>query len=567
LDRDLEADGIAVSALMPTPSLAPAPPAEKRIGVVFVHGIGEQKQSSTIREQGGPLLDWIWGWHNARDLPADQVLLPQWAKLSYGTTLEGPARFAVHLPAYEIPGVPKQRWDPVTWVVAEGWWANRLEAPSMVTMLVWSLRILLRFWTGLGSEAFRRTRDRSSHRAAGGAAIGEFWERVGNVLLALAYLPLAFLSYPLVAFLLLLAQIPIDALQKFILLKLVRPLLVDRVGDFWIYLHDYPGAMHIRRGVEEAIDSLVEHDACTEIVVIAHSQGAVVAFDALTSGGIKHARLIRRFVTIGAALNKAWNLEEGMKALNGKLPTTLERWVDLWSNYDPVPGGPLSHPFPIIRSERLINGMNVITDHDIYWRNAEEFLSRLAQEIDAPDAHGPKDPPTSSRFWPGKARQELLVARRANRVHTLVFWRCAAFFVFLGAVMARAWTGQRADFGVRLARDGRGMWGGLHNVPGVETLLKPVDAIGSSIDGLVGHFGLTIEPIGMAIAAMIGFGTLAVAAYPIAYFGLYRQWDTRESDDVAQPPNRQMRGASPSWRVLAGAVIVVLPTLAIAAWP
>jgi len=45
---------------------------ERRIGVVFVHGIGQQTQSSTVREQGGPLLDWIWGWCNARDLPAEQ---------------------------------------------------------------------------------------------------------------------------------------------------------------------------------------------------------------------------------------------------------------------------------------------------------------------------------------------------------------------------------------------------------------------------------------------------------------------------------------------------------------
>ena len=149
----------------------------RTIGVVFVHGVGEQKQSSTIREQGGPILDWIWGWHNARNLAGDSVLQPQWAKLSYGAPLTGPARFSVHLPAYDRDAYPnespgRKHWDAATWVLAEGWWASRLEAPSMVTMLTWSLRILGRFWFGLYNESIRRTRDRAAYPSAGGARLG-----------------------------------------------------------------------------------------------------------------------------------------------------------------------------------------------------------------------------------------------------------------------------------------------------------------------------------------------------------------------------------------------------------
>jgi len=545
---------------------------ERRIGVVFVHGVGEQKQSSTIREQGGPLLDWIWGWHTARDLPADQCLQPQWAKLSYGVQLTGPARFSVHLPAYDVRAPTPKHWDPTTWVLAEGWWATRLEAPSMVTMLVWSIRILGRFWVGLWNEAVRRTRDRFAHRTAGGAALGEFWERIGNVLLVGAEIPLAILSYPFVVLLLIVAQIPVDALQKFILLTLIRPLLVDRIGDFWIYLHDYPGAMHIRRGVEEAIDSLVDDDHCDEIVVIAHSQGAVVAFDALTSGGIAHIDLIRRFITVGGALNNAWTLEEGIKALDGALPPTLERWVDLWANYDPVPGGPLRRPFSVVKSERLTNGINVLTDHDTYWRNPEEFLSRLAQEIDAPDTHGPMEQPTSSRFWPGNDRQAVLVGRRANRVHALVFWRCAAFFLFVGAVVdrVRATSGPGVfPGGERLALDGRMIWSAVRAVPGLDTLLRPVEALGAWIDRIVANVGWAFEPVGMAIVALVGFALLMEIGYLAALLLLYRAWDTRETDDVAAPPGKWMRGASRGiwWRVAAGVVVVAIPPFTIAYWP
>ena len=544
----------------------PAPTAsERRIGVVFVHGIGEQKQSSTIREQGGPLLDWIWGWHNARGLPADQYLQPQWAKLSYGAKLDGPARFSFHLPAYDEPGPPARRWEPATWVLAEGWWAARLEAPSMVTMLVWSIRILGRFWLGLWDEAVRRTRDRVAHHTAGGAALGELWERIGNVLLVGAEVPIAILSYPLVVLLLIVAQIPIDQLQKFILLTLIRPLLVDRVGDFWIYLHDHPGAMHIRRGVEEAIDSLVDDERCDEIVVVAHSQGTVVAFDALTSGGIAHVDRIHRFITVGAALNKAWTLEEGSKALNGALPPTLKRWVDLWANYDPVPGGPLKHRFPVVKSERLTNAINVLTDHDTYWSNPEEFLSRVAQEIDAPDAHGPTDPPRSSRFWPGDVRQALLVERRANRVHALVFWRCAAFFLFLVAAFDRLRASAGAE---RLAQDGRAIWSALHAVPGVDAPLKPVEAIGAWVDRIVGNAGWSFEPWGMAVVALVGFAVLMGFGYLLAGLFFYRGWDTRETNDVAQPPGRRItyERRDIAVRIVAGLLYVALPAVAIAYW-
>jgi hypothetical protein len=441
----------------------------------------------------------------------------------------------------------------------------------MVTMLVWSVRILGRFWIGLWNEAVRRTRERLAHHTAGGAGLGEMWERIGNVLLVGAEVPIAILSYPFVVVLLIIAQIPIDQLQKFILLTLVRPLLVDRVGDFWIYLHDHPGAMHIRRGVEEAIDSVVDDDGCDEVVVVAHSQGAVVAFDALTSGGIAHIGRINRFITVGAALNKAWTLEEGSKALNGALPPTVERWVDLWANYDPVPGGPLKRLFPVVRSERLTNAINVLTDHDLYWSNPEQFLSRLAQEIDAPEAHGPLDPPRSSRFWPGDDRQTVLVERRANRVHALVFWRCAAFVLFVVALIdrLRAATGPGAFPGAdRLARDGRAMWAAVRAAPGLDVPLRPVEAIGAWVDRTLANLGWSWEPIGMVIVALVGFAVIMAFGYLLAGLFFYRYWDTRETNDVAQPPRRRLPFERDIWlRIAAGLLYVALPALAIAYWP
>src|SRR5256885_12469583 len=92
-----------------------------------------------------------------------------------------------------------------------------------------------RSWFGLYNESIRRTRDRAAYPSAGGARLGRLWERIGNVLLVGIEVPLAFLSYPIVFLLLIIAQIPIDQLPKFVVLTLLPPLLIDRVGDFRIY--------------------------------------------------------------------------------------------------------------------------------------------------------------------------------------------------------------------------------------------------------------------------------------------------------------------------------------------
>ncbi len=464
-----------------------------RTGVVFVHGIGDQKQSSTLREQGGPLLDWVWGWHTARGIRADDALIPRWSKLSYAADLDGPARFALRIPAY--PAGTDARWPGREWIVAEGWWARRLEPPSATTMLGWGLRILGQFWQSMTDEALGRTHLGRGPRAAGAAgALGRGMELIGNGFLIATYVLLSTLSFPLVFALLLIAQIPIPSFQRFVLLELVRPLLVDRIGDFWIYLHDYPQAMHIRRAVEEAIDVLAERERCSDIVVVAHSQGTVVTYDALTSAGIAHIDKVRTLITVGAALNRAWTLEADVKILQGTLPAHI-RWVDIRASYDPVPGEALTHFGERAHNVEITNAMNVLTDHDDYWRNPEEFLARVAQEVDVASTRAPVDDPAkheASRFWPGEQRQRMLLERRTERTYALVFWRIAAFVLLAAAVVHRM-NAPRADgdavLAARVSQDGRAFWGALRAIPGGSAIATPLEAIGQWFGGALGATG------------------------------------------------------------------------------
>src|SRR3954467_5956628 len=82
--------------------------ATEKVGVVFVHGVGEQAESETVREFGGALLGWLQEWHKKRRQTVEVIT----SQLTYGDDGERPARFAVSMP------------NQKTWVLAEAWWAS-----------------------------------------------------------------------------------------------------------------------------------------------------------------------------------------------------------------------------------------------------------------------------------------------------------------------------------------------------------------------------------------------------------------------------------------------------------
>ena len=114
-----------------------------RVGIVFVHGIGQQSESYTVREFGGPILRWLQEWHKRRD----RDLCVTSSDLTYGEVAERPARFTLDLDAVEGHGAQ-------TWIFAEAWWAARLSAPNLDEMTWWGLKsAVVRSLTGVDRAA------------------------------------------------------------------------------------------------------------------------------------------------------------------------------------------------------------------------------------------------------------------------------------------------------------------------------------------------------------------------------------------------------------------------------
>ena len=141
------------------------------------------------------------------------------------------------------------------------------------------------------------------------------------------------------------------------------------------------------------------------------------------------------------------------------------RWINVWSAYDPVTGGQLRTP-PHIRPPdediEVTNWMNVILDHGGYFTNREEFLSRLAQELESPGARD------RSRFFPSDGEKPW-ADRRRDRVLTLVTWRVVAILAFAAAVIARV---RASD---RLRADGEAVWAWLMTLPVIGGVVTFID--------------------------------------------------------------------------------------------
>jgi len=357
----------------------------------------------------------------------------------------------------------------------------------------------------------------------------------------------------------LLRRIPIGAIRDFAELRIVDSFVVDWFGDLPVLLDDPIQVANVRARVAEAIDRLRAADA-DAIVVVAHSGGAIVAFETLLDPAFLD-RPVDKLVTLGQGLSLGWRLEADPEAgvprpgdrLLGDLGAVRPnlRWVDVWASYDPAPAGPLrpidgvplevvdppaadalraeqrpaTSPL-VVESRAVTNRMNVLDDHGTYWQNDEGFLVPLVRHLDA--ARGPA---SASRFYRDPALRADRIERRRERVAVLAAWDwlCAA-----GAGLAIAVLVALSVLGGRspLAEAGRSVAGVVGIVPGHELVTGPVGTFGLVVGGLAGAVGLggaadVVGSLGPPIlgAILVGLLFLALAA---TGNGRWDAWDRRE---------------------------------------
>jgi hypothetical protein len=554
-----------------------APPEQlPPIGVVFVHGIGSQPQSATVREFAQPLLDYLHEWHATRGIPDWQ---PESADLSYGQTLEGPARVSLRLPRYTRGD---ETWEAKRLIFAEAWWAARLDPPPLNTMIGWSLRTLVEVVLKLMNQMARRMEFllfRGGRSTSDPGWIAALVEVLSGAVFIIVYFIAAIGGYMLLIPLLLIGQIPIKEVQEFILVKALKPFLVENLGDHETYMYDEVQALHMRAALANTVRALIGM-GCEKICVVAHSQGALVAFDgvcALAREDPAAGAHVYKLITLGSALNRAFSQKRCPPRLQATLPPHVF-WLDIWSYYDPVSAGYLRREHSVNKMvdptdafrqrmgwtargadgkffdgpmpDQVTNSLNPLVDHGGYFHNPEQFANRVLAEIDDPSGYYER-----SRFYQPRCRATR-VRRRRTRIATLAGWRLAAIASVPLVLAAR---------GFRLRDDVQAV---LQAFGTLSPIRDALTAPGAFFDGV----GAVLDRVGREIAQRAGTGVadaisslrsawsavlwsdllLAVLLYAavcaILYWALlqalYEPWDGRERREAVGEdlPRARARG-------------------------
>jgi hypothetical protein len=267
------------------------------LGILFVHGIGEQAKGDTLRQFGEPMYRWIREWLNLSSTAETRASL----RHVYLDGRGGP----------ELPTLPKEMSDGESpanaqiqltrgsrsrtrWLITETHWAEDFAPPTVVQVARWTFGVIP--WLALtqgvdalyGAEAHQR-----------GGLIQRWVRRAldslsATVLLAVA-LPAAVVMEVVGIILIILALVP--QLQRFV--GGVQRLLGRSVGDSYTLLTSPMSLTSMITRIQGDLGWVCKR--AKTVVIVAHSQGAALAHRALRQ---EHPANVIRLITVGQAVGK-----------------------------------------------------------------------------------------------------------------------------------------------------------------------------------------------------------------------------------------------------------------------
>lgn len=271
------------------------------LGVLFVHGIGEQRQGETLVQFADPLSSWVVRWlsHGALAEPGSGHADDDGHVVVSGTQLEptndAPARTVMVVNA----GPNEQLGGRTEWLLAESWWAQTFRPPKTTTVILWLFVVLpyllLEHTYVPLSRSFRTWRSSRTHdwRYALAAV-----RTVGFALFFVASLPIAAVAEVFVSLLLVPLLIPVPALRDFAKNAVVK--LANTLGDCFVLTSSTVQFDAMVRQVAHDLAWLKSQAGA--VAVVAHSQGTAIAHEAIREYGSREK--LSLFATVGQGLAK-----------------------------------------------------------------------------------------------------------------------------------------------------------------------------------------------------------------------------------------------------------------------
>jgi hypothetical protein len=555
------------------------------LGVLLVHGIGEQPRGDTLLAFGEPMIQVLGDWVHGRELGRVAVT---GSKLS-ASALESPE------PAHAVVGLTLGDRS-TSWLLAESWWAGEFRHPPFTRLAGWLLTVGP--WAII-SHASRWLRD---------APRAQLPYQALKVVLAI---PLSWLMQIVVVLLAVLAWLPIPGLRRAISGFLLR--LTGTLGDSYVLLESPVQKTAAIESVRRDVRWLA--DRCDKVAVVAHSQGAAIArlalaesrhssvclfatfgsgvsklteLESLETGAV--ARLVRTFVAVslvglallprglsltpersiiwtlflvmplaflGVSIKFVWDQSKAWPERARTLSLSPLDWVDFWATSDPVPNGPLARPGVVgqLRSVQVTNRISWFSDHSSYWENRDEFVLPLLDELGRRAGM-----PLLAEPEPHSVGT---LARRRTRVWGLVAIRTITALSAIVAVYAL--RGELAGYGreaiLRPLTDGV-LTGALGDV-----LTGFGWVAGALLGPLTGWDARTLQTLGHASLGASVPVVIAAAWYRFCALPVWAGWNTqsfrwrcRPERIPPHPADRHLRGAL---FVVVGLVPLVLASRAV----
>jgi hypothetical protein len=584
--------------------------AARTIGVVFVHGIGTQPPRETLLNWANPIVEMLAEWRREYDeLHPEEAIGEDPVEAAGIETIGGTDERA-----WVRIAIPHTDADhpATTWLLTEAHWAGRLRAPAFGQALRYIQShvgaIIRGITAGYGlREDMRadRVKDiiekqpqpwdpRVAHQIGELQAsdsprwrwidtLDSIWQFpvvrsvLNGVATAVSVLALAVYA-PLRA-------IPIKAIRERAEVASLDAQLVSAFGDLPVLLDDPVQAAIVRERLADTI-RWVRGRGCDDVVLIAHSGGAIVSYSTLLDEEYQDVP-VAKLITLGQGLSLGWRLEQTTgpfvagNPIRGDLGSTRPglRWVDFWASYDPAPAGQLLEvdhcplvavesvkpdqpASPIqVESRPVTNLMHLGLDHDGYWKNDEGFLVPLIRHIDDPRGDG-----SGSRFYRSRLDRAVRIERRRRRVGLLLGWRWVTFASAVTAVILALVPAVTPEVSLLTASDSvASMWS---RVPGHELVSGPIDGFGSIVAVVLGSIGLAPVSDGLAWVGPRLLGALIPIAAAFAIYsrgvGSWRTADASERQQIRREgfgPSGRAWARSEATLLVGGLIAVNIATL------
>ena len=325
------------------------------VGILFVHGIGDQQRAVTLERFAEPLVDWVDA--RARGLGGSGADV---SEASMGEEGADPAHEWVEI---ELPDGTHVRW-----LLAEALWAKSFPTPPASAVLSWagsfSSRVVARLishllrpvgavleMTGRGMGFARGTAEAMAGNGASAASgVGLF--QLAIWLVVIFIMVISYVWVPLVAYALALLAVGVLAVAATWLVATALSLgvkvplvsgrvnklatkLVLSVGDSYALMRERGPAASMRTSVKDSLDWLSSRSR--RVVIVAHSQGAALSVAVLAR---HQAPRVDSLVTVGGAIGLLRDVEpHPVTALRAARPDL--RWMNIWAGWDPISAGPV----------------------------------------------------------------------------------------------------------------------------------------------------------------------------------------------------------------------------------